>query len=142
LEILKSPLRKEVDVGGVLVGLNRGVIRDVDNDTCARSADPVDLLEKRDQVLDMLKQMTAKDFVDSIVEKRQFPLEFAHDIHALGADLVDAEIAVPFDAAGSQVKPDMFSPGWRVFPTIRHGFMIMESRPEARATFPDFCQSI
>lgn len=102
-KIFERFFRKECDMSGVFVRLNRGVIGNIDDHLRTGLADPVNFLEKGDQVLDMLEQVAAEQFVDGIVLERKARLCIANNIDAVGANSVHPDVTGAFDTASPQI---------------------------------------
>lgn len=102
-KILKGLLCKECPMGRILVSLNRSVVGNVDDNPRARSANPVHLLKELDQILNVFKEMPAKNLVHRIIAKRKPPLGIANNVHSFTSNAVSADITGTFDSTGSEI---------------------------------------
>jgi hypothetical protein len=102
-EILEGSLGKKGYMRGILIGLDRSVVRNVDVDLSPWLADPVNLLEKLNQILNMLKEVPAEDLIDRIVQKGQTVFRIANEVDSFTSDTVDADVAGAFDTTRPQI---------------------------------------
>lgn len=102
-EIFKGSLGKERHMRRILKRLDGCVVGDVDVDSGARFANPMNFFKKLDQILNVLKQMSAEYFVDAVIEEREPGLRIANQIHPFPPKAVHANVTGAFDTTSPQI---------------------------------------
>lgn len=102
-EIFKGSLGKERHMRRILKRFDRCVVGNVDVDSGAGFANPMNFFKKLDQILNVLEQVPAEYLVHTIVEKGKPRLRIADNVHPFTPNTVHANVTSAFDTTSSQI---------------------------------------